>query len=294
MPKDRTTNSPDGRSDRREPLAAKVPEIIALFWVVKLLTTFTGEAASDFLGNVNVVLGGGIEVIVLAVAAWLQLRTRRYYAPAYWLLAAAIATTGTGASDTLHVAIGIPYAGTTALWALVLVGVFWRWHRSEGTLSIHSITTRRRELYYWATVFATFALGTALGDLTATSMNLGYLLSAALFGAVILVPLVGWWRFRMNEVMAFWFAYILTRPLGATFADYFGRAARGQRPRVRLRTGGCGRHRPARASRRLRHRLPQRHSGLPNRDPAARSAFTSSRDAAGDGWRSSPVKPGHT
>jgi uncharacterized membrane-anchored protein len=204
----------------REPIAAKVPEITFMFWVIKLVTTYMGEATSDWLGDGNVAIGGAVEVLVLALAVWLQFRTRRYVAAAYWFLAAAIAIFGTGASDTLHIALGIPYAGTTALWAVVLAAIFWRWRRREGTLSIHSVTTTRRELYYWATVFATFALGTALGDFTATVLNLGYLASGLLFAAIILIPAVAWWRFGLNAVGAFWFAYVVTRPLGASFADY--------------------------------------------------------------------------
>jgi uncharacterized membrane-anchored protein len=204
----------------REPLAAKVPEITAMFWVIKLLTTYMGEATSDWLGDGNVAIGGAVEVLLLALALWLQFRARRYVAAAYWFLAAAIAIFGTGASDTLHIALGIPYAGTTALWIVVLAAIFWRWRRREGTLSIHSVTTTRREMYYWATVFATFALGTALGDFTATVLTLGYLPSAFLFMGIILIPALAWWRFGLNEVGAFWFAYIVTRPLGASFADY--------------------------------------------------------------------------
>jgi uncharacterized membrane-anchored protein len=209
------------RADRadRVPLAAKVPEITALFWLIKLVTTFMGEATSDYLGDVNTAIGGVVEVLLVVTALWFQLRTRRYNAAAYWFLAMAIAVFGTGASDTLHIVLGIPYGGTTALWAVVLAGIFWRWHHTEGTLSIHSITTRRRELYYWATVFATFALGTALGDFTATSLNLGYLPSGILFGVVILIPTVAW-RLGLNPIAAFWFAYVVTRPLGASFADY--------------------------------------------------------------------------
>lgn len=210
------------RTDRA-PLAAKVPEITALFWLIKLVTTFMGEATSDYLGDVNTAIGGVVEVLLVVVALWFQLRTRRYVAAAYWFLAMAIAVFGTGASDTLHIVLGIPYGGTTALWALVLAGIFWRWHRGEGTLSIHSITTRRRELYYWATVFATFALGTALGDFTATSLNLGYLSSGVLFGVVILIPAVAW-RLGLNPIAAFWFAYVVTRPLGASFADYVSKS----------------------------------------------------------------------
>jgi uncharacterized membrane-anchored protein len=204
----------------QQPLAAKVPEIGVLFWLVKLLTTAGGEATSDYLGTHNVVVGGAVELLLVAVACLLQFRTRRYVAAAYWFLALAIAIFGTGVSDTLHLVIGIPYAGTTILWAVALAVIFWRWHRSEGTLSIHSITTRRRELYYWATVFATFALGTALGDFTATALSLGFLASGIIFAVIIVIPAVAWWRFGLNEVIAFWFAYVVTRPLGASFADY--------------------------------------------------------------------------
>jgi uncharacterized membrane-anchored protein len=204
----------------RQPLAAKVPEITALFWILKLFTTAGGEAASDYLALHNVVVGGAIEILILVIALYLQFSTRRYFAPAYWFLALAIAISGTGAADTMHLHFGIPYAGTTAFWAVVLAVIFWWWHRSEGTLSIHSITTRRRECFYWATVFATFALGTAVGDLTATPLHLGYLSSAILFAGIILIPAIGWWRFGLNEVVAFWFAYVITRPIGASLADY--------------------------------------------------------------------------
>jgi uncharacterized membrane-anchored protein len=206
----------------QEPLAVKVPEIGVMFWVVKLLTTAAGEATSDYLGH-NIALGAAVELLLVAAALWLQFRTRRYVAAAYWFLALAIAIFGTGASDTLHIVVGIPYLGTTILWAVILGAIFWRWHRSEGTLSIHSITTRRREVYYWATVMATFALGTALGDYTATALNLGFLASGIIFAVVIMVPLIGWSRFGLNSVAAFWFAYIVTRPLGASFADYISK-----------------------------------------------------------------------
>jgi uncharacterized membrane-anchored protein len=157
------------------------------------------------------------------VALVWQFRTRRYVAAAYWLLAYAIAIFGTGVADAMHLFIGIPYAGTTAFWAVVLALVFWLWYRSERTLSIHSIYTRRRETYYWCVVFATFALGTALGDLVATPLHLGYLASGILFFFVILIPALFWWRFGLNSVVAFWFAYVVTRPLGASFADYLSK-----------------------------------------------------------------------
>jgi uncharacterized membrane-anchored protein len=175
-----------------EPLAAKVPEITVIFWVIKILTTAGGEAASDYLALHNKVVGGAIEIAVLCVALFLQFRVRRYSAPQYWFLAYAIATAGTGIADTMHLTIGLPYSVTTAFWAIVLAVVFWYWQRSEGTLSIHSIVTRRRELDYWATVFATFALGTALGDFTATALHLGYLGSGILFAVLITLPWIAW------------------------------------------------------------------------------------------------------
>jgi uncharacterized membrane-anchored protein len=208
-----------------EPVAAKVPEITFLFWVIKILTTAGGEATSDYLAlDLGSRLEAGcIEAGIFVVALVWQFRTRRYVAPAYWLLAYAIAIFGTGVADAMHLFIGIPYAGTTVLWAVVLALVFWLWYRSERTLSIHSIYTRRREVYYWGVVFATFALGTALGDFTATAAHLGYLASGILFFVVILIPALFWSRFGLNPVVAFWFAYVVTRPLGASFADYFSK-----------------------------------------------------------------------
>jgi len=206
------------------PAAAKVPEIILLFWVAKILTTAGGEATSDYLKTWGNIGGGGTELVLFVLGLLMQFGTRRYRAFAYWFLAFAIAIFGTGVSDFLHLDVHIPYAGTTLLWAVVLAAVFFAWYRSEGTLSIHSVTTQRREAFYWATVFATFALGTALGDFTATSLNLGYLGSGILFGMVILVPALAWWRLGMNSIAAFWFAYVVTRPLGASFADYISKA----------------------------------------------------------------------
>jgi uncharacterized membrane-anchored protein len=205
-----------------EPVAAKVPEITLLFWVIKIITTAGGEATSDYLALDlgSRLIAGCIEAGILVIGLVWQFRTRRYTAAAYWFLAYAIAIFGTGVSDALHLFVGIPYAGTTALWAIVLALVFWLWYRSEHTLSIHSIVTTRREIYYWSVVFATFALGTALGDFTATALHLGYLASGIMFGVVILIPAVLWSGFRLNAVVAFWFAYVVTRPLGASFADY--------------------------------------------------------------------------
>jgi uncharacterized membrane-anchored protein len=205
------------------PVAAKVPEIIFLFWVAKILTTAGGEATSDYFKTLGNIKGGGAEIVLLLIGLVWQFGTRRYRAFAYWFLAYAIAIFGTGVSDFLHLDVHIPYAGTSLLWAVVLAAVFGTWYRSEGTLSIHSITTQRREAFYWATVFATFALGTALGDFTATTLGLGYLASGVLFGVVILIPALAWWRFGLNSIVAFWMAYVVTRPLGASFADYISK-----------------------------------------------------------------------
>ena len=131
------------------PIAAKVPEIIFLFWVVKILTTAGGEVTSDYLKMYGNFGGGGTEVALFVIALVLQFATRRYRAFAYWSLAYAIAIAGTGLSDFLHLDAHIPYAGTTLLWAVILAALFWIWQRSEGTLSIHSITTQRREAFYW-------------------------------------------------------------------------------------------------------------------------------------------------
>jgi uncharacterized membrane-anchored protein len=205
-----------------EPLAAKVPEITLLFWIIKVLTTGMGEAASDFLGKTNLGLAGVVGLGGFAVALRMQLNARTYRAPVYWFCVAMVAVFGTMVADAIHVA-GLPYPLTTTFYGAVTAFLFYRWHRSEGTLSIHSISTRRRELYYWSAVLATFALGTAAGDLTAMTMSLGFLKSALLFAVIIALPALAWWRMGLNEVAAFWAAYVVTRPLGASFADWFGK-----------------------------------------------------------------------
>ena len=161
------------------------------------------------------------------MALWLQLRQSQYRAPYYWFAVMMVAIFGTMAADGIHDGAGIGYPITTPLFAVVTAMIFAWWYRSEGTLSIHSITTRRRELFYLAAVLATFALGTAAGDLTALALNLGFLASIWVFAALIAVPAIGWWRFGMNPIVAFWFAYIVTRPLGASFADFFSKPTNG-------------------------------------------------------------------
>jgi uncharacterized membrane-anchored protein len=201
----------------------KVPEITAVFWVLKLITTGMGEAMSDFLGDRSVPIAAAIGIFGLWLSIWLQMRQREYKAPYYWFAVMMVAIFGTMAADGIHDGASIPYSLTTPLFGLVMVTIFYYWYRSEGTLSIHTITTRRREGFYWATVLATFALGTAAGDLTATPLNLGYFPSAMLFVLVIMIPAIGWWRFNLNPILAFWFAYIITRPIGASFADWLSK-----------------------------------------------------------------------
>jgi uncharacterized membrane-anchored protein len=194
-----------------------------MFWVLKLITTGMGEAMSDFLGGISVPLAGAIGIFGMGIAIRLQLRTRAYRAPAYWFAVMMVAVFGTMAADGVHDGVSAPYPLTTTVYALLVAAVFVLWYRSEKTLSIHTITTRRRESYYWAAVLATFALGTAAGDLTATTLHLGFLGSAGLFAAIIAVPAFAWWRSALNPVLTFWAAYVITRPLGASLADWFGK-----------------------------------------------------------------------
>jgi uncharacterized membrane-anchored protein len=205
---------------QRHPLT-KVPEVTAYFWITKVLTTGMGEATSDYLVHrfsPEIAVVAGFTAFVAAMV--LQFSVRRYHSWVYWLTVVMVAVFGTMAADVLHAGLGIPYAASTAFYAVVLAAIFVLWHRSEGTLSIHSIYTRRREVFYWATVLATFALGTAVGDLTAKVVGLGYLGSGVMFAVVIAIPYVGYRWFGLNPIVAFWFAYIVTRPLGASFADW--------------------------------------------------------------------------
>ncbi len=210
------------RWSRVDPVAAKVPEITALFWVIKVLTTGMGEAASDGLGQTSLVLGGIVGVGGFVLALWWQLRSDRYHAPTYWFCVSMIAVFGTIMADILHVATGLSYYVTSTFYAMVVGVLFTWWYRSEGTLSIHHIDTWRRERFYWATVLATFALGTAVGDLVGLTMHLGFLEAGLFFLAAMMVPLVAW-RAGVNATLCFWVAYVLTRPLGASFADWIGK-----------------------------------------------------------------------
>lgn len=205
--------------------ARKVPEVIALFWVVKLLTTGMGETTSDYLVfHVNkyaAVAGCGV---ALAIALAFQIFVvKRYIAWVYWLAALMVAVFGTMAADVVHIVLGVPYLDSSVFFFGLLAVIFMAWYATERTLSIHSITTLRRELFYWATVMATFALGTATGDMTASTLKLGYLHSGILFAVLFALPAIGYFLFRLNPIFAFWFSYIMTRPFGASFADWFGK-----------------------------------------------------------------------
>ena len=202
----------------------KVPKVTPFFWIIKVLTTAMGESISDFLVHhmdpvVAVLLGG----VALAIALVVQFAAKQYVPWIYWLAVAMVAVAGTMAADVVHIKFGVPYAASTLFFAALLAVVFVFWFRTEKTLSIHSIYTPRRELFYWATVMVTFALGTAAGDWTAISLGLGYFASGLLFIGLIAIPAAGYAWLRRHEVLAFWFAYILTRPLGASFADWTGK-----------------------------------------------------------------------
>ncbi len=206
-------------------LASKAPEITVLFWVLKLLTTGMGEAMSDFLGSHSIPIGGSVGFFGMLLAFYLQFKQDRYRAPYYWFTVMMVAVFGTMVADAIHDGAAIGYDVTTPLFGLFTGLVFWRWWSREGTLDIHTIDSVRRERYYWLAVLGTFAFGTAAGDLTAIKLGLGFFDSILLFGAVMLIPLIGWSKLGWNAIFCFWFAYIDTRPLGASFADWFSKPA---------------------------------------------------------------------
>lgn len=201
---------------------SKVPEVTAWFWIVKVLSTAMGESVSDYsVHRLNPYLAVFLGFVAFCVAIITQFSVRRYITWLYWTTVAMVAIFGTMVADVMHVGLHVPYTASATVFIVAVAVILVAWYASEHTLSIHSITTRRREFFYWSTVVATFALGTATGDLTASSFHLGYLTSAVLFTALIVVPAAGY-RLGLNAVGMFWTAYILTRPIGASFADYLG------------------------------------------------------------------------
>ncbi len=205
----------------------RVPQITVLFWVIKALSTAMGESTSDFMVHaMPPVLAVLIGFVAFVAALRRQLRTRRYTPVNYWLAVVMVGVFGTMVADVLHVGFGVPYWVSSPLFAVALAAVFITWQRTEHTLSIHDVDTTPRELFYWAAVVATFALGTAVGDLTAITVKLGYGGSAVLFAVAITIPALGFWLLRWNAIASFWAAYVLTRPLGASVADYLGKSKR--------------------------------------------------------------------
>ncbi|MEC5185649.1 putative membrane-anchored protein [Cryobacterium sp. MP_3.1] len=206
----------------------KVPEVTLVFWIIKVLATTVGETAADLL-NVDLGLGLTLTSIIMAlllVAALVaQFKLRRYIPAVYWLAVVLISVVGTLITDNLTDSLGVPLWLTTAVFAVILAVTFMAWFLSEKTLSIHSIFTTRRETFYWLAVLFTFALGTAAGDLVAESLNLGFFVALLVFAGAIALVTVAYFVFRINAVLAFWIAYILTRPLGASTGDLLSQPA---------------------------------------------------------------------
>jgi uncharacterized membrane-anchored protein len=218
--------------DRNQPLikqlANKVPEITIFFWIIKILCTTVGETFADYI-NLDLNLGLTVTSVVMSIALIacliVQVRSKRYVAGTYWLAVVLLSIVGTLITDNLTDKLGFPLVASTAVFSVALAATLIGWYASEKTLSIHSIRTRKREIFYWLTILFTFALGTAMGDLLAEKLSLGYLLSTGLFGLAIAVVTVAYYRLKFNAIAAFWIAYILTRPLGASLGDFLSQPA---------------------------------------------------------------------
>ncbi len=201
----------------------KVPEITIYFWVIKILCTTVGETAADLL-NENLGLGLTNTTYIMAAALIVvlvfQFRARKYVPGIYWLAVVLISVVGTLFSDNLVDNLGVELQTTTIAFSVILACVFGAWYASERTLSVHTIVTSRREAFYWLAILFTFALGTSAGDLVAEKLELGYLPSVGIFAGAIAIVAVAHLRFKLNAILAFWIAYILTRPLGASIGDW--------------------------------------------------------------------------
>jgi uncharacterized membrane-anchored protein len=207
----------------------KVPEVTLFFWIIKVLCTTIGETAADYL-NDNLGLGLSnttyVAAAVLAVLLLIQFRLRRYVPAAYWAVVVVISVFGTLITDNLTDRYNVPLTTSTPVFAIVLAIVFAVWYAVERTLSIHTIITTRRETFYWLAILFTFALGTAAGDLVAEKADLGYGVSIAIFGGAIAVVAIAHYGFKVNAVLTFWLAYILTRPLGASIGDFLTQSSK--------------------------------------------------------------------
>lgn len=218
-----TTATADPRLQLRPGVTLnKVPEVIAVFWIIKVLATTVGETAADYLNETlgfgltdTTLVTGALFLVVIAV----QLSLKRYLAPVYWLAVVLISVVGTLITDNLTDALGVPLWLSTAVFSGLLAATFGVWYAVERTLSIHSVVTRRREAFYWLAILFTFALGTATGDLIGEQLSLGYATSLLLFLGVIVLIAVAGLGFGANAVLSFWLAYIMTRPLGASLGD---------------------------------------------------------------------------
>lgn len=211
---------------RAAPMRNKVPEATLVFWAIKIMATTVGETGADYLAvhaGLGVALTDGIMLALLLAALALQLRQRQYVPWIYWLTVVLVSIVGTQITDALTDKFDISLYVSTTVFALALIIVFALWYRREGTLSIHTIFTKRRELFYWAAVLFTFALGTAAGDLATEALGLGFMIGAVAFGALI-ASIATIYYAGGNPVLTFWLAYILTRPLGASFGDLLSQA----------------------------------------------------------------------
>ena len=208
-------------------MSNKVPEVTLYFWIIKILCTTVGETAADYLNShLNLGLTGTSLVmgILLIVALFFQFNSNKYIPSFFWLTVVLISIVGTLITDNLTDNFGISLFTTTIIFAIALSITFSIWYMRERTLSIHSIVTSKREAFYWLAILLTFALGTAAGDLVAEQLKLGYLLTAVLFASIIGLVAIAYYRLNLNAVTAFWIAYILTRPLGASIGDFFSQA----------------------------------------------------------------------
>lgn len=203
-------------------ISNRVPEVVGSFWIIKVLATTVGETGADYLStNLKLGLSGTsyIMSIILLLALVNQFRLKHYVPVSYWIVVVLMSVTGTLITDRLVDELKVSLVTIIIVFSIILAVVFTAWYANEKTLAMHSINTPKRELFYWAAILVTFALGTATGDYLAEALKLGYLEAALIFGAAIAAIAIGYFYFRLNGVLAFWLAYILTRPLGASIGD---------------------------------------------------------------------------
>ncbi|HWT76454.1 MAG TPA: hypothetical protein VN258_17290 [Mobilitalea sp.] len=210
-------------------ILSKVPEVTVFFWIIKILCTTVGETFSDFI-NVNLGVGLINTTIIMGIAffivVYLQFRATKYIPGLYWLTVVLISVFGTLVTDNLTDGIGFPLELSTIIFSVLLMLTFLFWYLSEKTLSIHSIYTRKREAFYWLTILFTFALGTAVGDLYSEQLGLGYLPTGLIVASIIVGTFLVWKFLKLDAVLAFWVAYIFTRPLGASLGDYLSQPSK--------------------------------------------------------------------